>query len=278
MHIKLLGTRGSIAVSGPLTIRYGGNTTCAEVTTQNGNSIIIDAGTGIRYLSKKYININNPIKIFITHAHWDHLQGLPFFIPIFLKNSIIDIFIDSLNFDTVKNAIIKQMSGLSHPVDFKELASQISFIKVQGNLKIHNDMEIFTINNNHPGISTGLKVISNGKIISFVTDNEIGLLKRENRYNEFCDFLSGSDIIIHDGQYISEDMRIKTGWGHTNIDDLIELYRKLNPAIGVFTHHDPDRADDQIDDILSYGAGILSQSGSRTVFKAGVEGEIYSSI
>ena len=111
------------------------------------------------------------------------------------------------------------------------------------------NFKIELFENNHPGGSSGIKFVNNDKIFIFVTDNEIKLLKERGNYELFKKFCKGADIIAHDGQYLESEMKIKKGWGHTTIEDLMEFYIDVKPKIGIFTHHDPERKDIEIEEI-----------------------------
>lgn len=275
MQIKLLGTRGSIPAPGDHTVKYGGNTTCIEYISDKGIRIIIDAGTGIRKFNSGFLHDpQKTIKIVFTHCHWDHLQGLPFFSQLFVNKNKIMFYINKKHFNDVKKSIIKQMKGNSFPVDFDKLPATIQFIPIDKKIKINKDLELQVFENSHPGGASGLKFIEKDKVFTFITDNEIKLLKEAKKYNELLDFSKDSDILIHDGQYIEKDMKIKKGWGHSTIDDIVELFINIKPKIGIFTHHDPDRSDKEVEELEKWAKSELKKHKVNTRLKAAVEDEV----
>ncbi|HPO49452.1 MAG TPA: MBL fold metallo-hydrolase [Spirochaetota bacterium] len=261
MKVRFLGTRGSIPAPGEDTIVYGGNTSCVEFTSDENVRVIIDAGTGIRKINKNFKDdADDTVKFFFTHSHWDHLQGLPFFSQLFFPDKKILIYIDVNFFDEIKDAIIKQMSGKTFPVQFSSLPSVIKFIPVDKSHVFSENLKIELFNNNHPGGSTGIKFINNNKIFVFVTDNEIKLLKEKGDYDNFKKFCHSADIIVHDGQYLEKEMKIKRGWGHTTIEDLVSFYMETMPKIGVFTHHDPERKDSEIEEMEKWANSEMKKN------------------
>ncbi|HOJ64746.1 MAG TPA: MBL fold metallo-hydrolase [Spirochaetota bacterium] len=275
MYIKFLGTRGSIPVPGIDTVKYGGNTSCVEFVSEEGIRIIIDAGTGIRKINKYlFKNDDGTIKFFFTHSHWDHLQGLPFLNQLYNPDVTFLFYIDILLFDEIKGAIIKQMSGKSFPVQFENLPSEIKFIPVDKNINISDNLKIELFENHHPGGSSAIKIINNNKIFIFATDNEIKLLKEKNKYEDFLEYCKGSDIIVHDAQYLEKDMKFKKGWGHSTIEDVLQFFIDSNVKIGVFTHHDPERTDNEIDLMEKRAHKILKEKKSSIIVFAAKEDDI----
>lgn len=270
MEIKFLGTRGSIPVPGADTLKYGGNTTSIRFCSDEGITVIIDAGTGIRKLNKEKIE-DEVFNLIFTHSHWDHLQGLPFLVHLYKPGRKFHFLIDELYLDDIRGSIIKQMSGKSFPVLFDYIPADLKFVPVKDVYHFTKTFRLELFYNEHPGGSSGLKFIDGEKVFTFITDNEIKTLKEKGRYEEFLQFCRGSNVIAHDGQYVEKDMKLKKGWGHSTIDDIIELYGEIEPDIGIFTHHDPERRDGEIDEIFSYAKEKLGEIQQKTRFIAAYE-------
>jgi len=246
MFIKLYGTRGSIPVSNKQILKYGGNTTCVYIEASSGESVIIDAGTGIRALGSLLIkNKRNKLNLIFTHYHWDHIQGLPFFAPIYLKNSVINIY-GPKNEVTVKKALSYQMTKPFFPtVTLDSLASKITFKDLKNSLRI-GSLKINTIINNHPNYTVGLKFTEKNNSVAFLTDNELFAENGRTLYKNFVKFIKDAIFLIHDAQYTDEIY--KRGWGHSTYKQVMMLAKDAGVKNVMFTHHDPHSGSDKFID------------------------------
>lgn len=249
MLITFWGTRGSIPVPGKDTVKYGGNTTCISLEIKNGTFIIIDAGTGIKktgsYLLKKGVK---EISLFLTHSHWDHIQGFPFFVPAYIKNFKIDVYGASPTYERFIKIFSGQMKSLYFPVDFKNLSSIITYKKIFKKGTIINGMKVNAIKTIHPLETHAFKFENDGKIFVFMTDNELDTKNlTSEQYKEFIKFVNNADVLIHDAQYAREEYDKYIGWGHSTWQKVVEFANESNVKKVFLTHHDPDKTDEQID-------------------------------
>ncbi|HOF00527.1 MAG TPA: MBL fold metallo-hydrolase [Spirochaetota bacterium] len=272
MQIKFHGSRGSIPAPGIDTIKYGGNTSCVEFVSDEGQRIIIDAGTGIRKINRT--QFNDKILLFFSHSHWDHLQGLPFFNQIFNPDARIEILLNARYYDGIKSDLLKQMSGKSFPIQFDSLPCDIKFIKIEEKYEIDSNLYVEVFENAHPGGSSAIKIVNKNKIFTFSTDNEISIMKERKTYDNFVKFCSNSTILAHDAQYLDAEMKNKKGWGHSSIQDVCDLLIESQIQTGFFTHHDPERTDDQIDDFENIIAEKISRSGRITTLSGAREEDV----
>lgn len=247
MLITFWGVRGSVPSPGPNTIYYGGNTTCLTVETEK-SFLIIDAGTGIinvgPYVKKKKIKT---MHVLFTHYHWDHLQGLPFFSPIF--NS--DIHIDMYGKKNLGKILALQMTQPFFPADYRTLPSQIMHKKFTEKFEI-DDITVSTIDNNHPNGCTGLRLSRNGKSFVFMTDNELfSPTDSVTTRDQFLEFIMDCDYLVHDAQYNDEEIKKRAGWGHSTFNQAIQLGMEGNARNIILTHHDPMRKDRELKQIVN---------------------------
>lgn len=256
MKIKFWGTRGSIPSPGRSTIKYGGNTTCVELTLGDNTRVIFDAGTGIRKLGSEIIknNSNGTINLFLTHSHWDHIQGFPFFYPAYLERTQIKIYSCAPAFNKLKEILTNQMESSYFPVNFNELKARIAFQEISSNEYFLKDTKFSVIRNNHPGMAYGFKIQEHDKTLIFITDNELHAPKSTliTEPEQFVEFCHGCDMLIHDAHYLPEEMINTAGYGHSCYEDAFELGVKSNAKHLVFFHHDPDRNDCDIESIVTH--------------------------
>ncbi|OGK04126.1 MAG: hypothetical protein A2519_19605 [Candidatus Raymondbacteria bacterium RIFOXYD12_FULL_49_13] len=253
MKITCWGCRGSLPTPGSTTVKYGGNTTCFQINSKDGHLIIIDAGSGMRMLGN-YLRKNDPrriIHLLITHAHWDHLMGFPFFMPAYLKNYSIKVkgYIDAHH--KLKDIIAHQFESPYFPVDFRVLKSRLEFTELKKKKFKIGNVSIETIRLNHPNGGFGFKFRENGKAFVFLTDNEL-TYNHGSKMNrcDFIEFCQDADLLIHDAQYLeSEYNHFNRGWGHSTFGDAFELGRDAGVRRLGFCHHDQERNDRDLDAI-----------------------------
>uniref|UniRef100_A0A7C4UB34 MBL fold metallo-hydrolase n=1 Tax=candidate division WOR-3 bacterium TaxID=2052148 RepID=A0A7C4UB34_UNCW3 len=275
MKITFWGTRGSIPVPGKDTVKYGGNTTCVSVETDDDSLIVIDAGTGIKklggYILKKKIN---EIYFFLTHSHWDHIQGFPFFVPAYIKDFKIKIFGASPTYERFMKIFTGQMKYLYFPVEFKNLSSIITYEKVLKKGSVIKGLKITAMKTIHPLETHSFKFEINNKKFVFMTDNELDSRNLTNeQYQEFIDFVQNADLLIHDAQYSKEEYNRYIGWGHSTWEKVVEFSNEANVKKVYLTHHDPDKTDEQLD-IIEKKAQDYSKSTEVFLAREGITIEI----
>ena len=270
MKIKIWGCRGSITTPGKNTIRYGGNSTCVEIRSEEGHIIIVDAGSGIRNLGKSMKNesVSTEIRLFFTHSHWDHLLGFPFFEPAYLDRFHITLCDGPHAQDSIRRYLSHQMNAPYFPVDFSQLRAKFNFRcehqRCDGYCPLGNNIQIRAIPLNHPNGGYGYKFIEHDKIFVYLTDNELGFQHEGGLTREgYIDFCRGADLLLHDAQYTTEEYKHTRGWGHSTYLDALDLAIKAGvKRLGLF-HHDPDRTDDDLDRQADLCRNYITQIGSR---------------
>ncbi|MBI9079313.1 MAG: MBL fold metallo-hydrolase [Pseudodesulfovibrio sp.] len=269
MRFQFRGTRGSLSAPGAYTVKYGGNTTCIEVRSDADDLIILDAGTGIRELGIELAQ-NMPVKchLFVSHTHWDHIQGVPFFIPLFVPGNELTIYgpPDPLTMTGIEAVLAKQMEYPHFPVRVAELQARINYETLSDGQTVDLGFAtVSTILMNHPAMDFGCKVTCDGKTLFFTGDHEpfyniykpgdddfddYEKIVRE-RNQGIVEFIRGVDIFIADSQYTEEEFRIKQGWGHSTFERTLALAKEAGVGKVYLTHHETTRTDAQIDQIFA---------------------------
>ncbi|NWG29795.1 MAG: MBL fold metallo-hydrolase [Ignavibacteriaceae bacterium] len=246
MKVKFYGTRGSVPVSDPGFMEFGGNTTCLFVSAidEGADTLIIDAGTGIRNLGKEImsgkVEMGEEINLGFTHFHWDHIQGFPFFAPAYNPDSKIQISIaGKRKIHNLKDIFSTQMQSIYFPVQLEKMGAQITFEKYDTEVVGKKGAQVSIVDVSHPDGCIAVRIQYRSKSIVFCTD-----IEHLNGIDENVVKLSmNADVLIHDAQYTDEELKTHKGWGHSSYSQAIEVAEKSNVKQLIITHHDPDHDD-----------------------------------
>ena len=282
MQIKFWGTRGSIAKPGPATVRYGGNTSCVEIRSDSGTLVVIDCGTGGhglgQHLSAQKSGAVNG-NILISHTHWDHIQGIPFFAPFFSLGNVWDIYGPKGMSNSLQMALAGQMEHTYFPITLDQFVATIRYHDlVEGAFSI-DDIIIKTHYLNHPALTLGYRLEVDGASVVYCCDHEphsTALASGESPITgmdrQYADFVANADLVIHDAQYTALEYSGKVGWGHSPVEYAVRVCRDAGVKRVILTHHDPLRDDDAVDRIVDNIHLRLKQDKSPLEVQAAAEG------
>ena len=249
MRIKCWGSRGSVCVSGGQYARYGGDTTCFEVQADSGEIVIIDAGTGIRRLGN--LLVQRKIKscyLLLTHTHWDHIIGLPFFHPLLKADTTVHIQDRTFGALSTKQVIDRMLCMPFYPVGLKDYNADIRFDASLNERFSIGSLDIDMIPTSHSQGSRGYRFTENGRTFVFLTDNELGYPHPQGKKTEeYIAFSKDADLLFHDTEYTDDEYQNKTGWGHSCLSDVLDLSVKAAVDRLGLIHLNQDRTDDQVD-------------------------------
>ncbi|MGQ8365143.1 MBL fold metallo-hydrolase [Glaciecola sp. 1036] len=264
MKVKFYGVRGSIPTPGPEYSKIGGNTACVHVELNDGTDIVLDSGTGARLLGKKLLGKDTPIYFLLSHNHWDHIQGFPFFAPAYQKDRKI-IITPGQTKENRPEAILEQMTGSFFPVPREALGADISF-HIPDNDKsdwMIGEAKISRMPMNHPGGGSCYCIQEGNSKLAYVTDNELyPPYQKEGDFQEFVNFVKNADLLIHDAQYIVQDMPAKHGWGHSVAEEAVKLAMAAQTKTLALYSHDPERTDKDVESITQHADDILHIGGA----------------
>lgn len=269
MKFRFWGVRGSIPSPGPRTARYGGNTTCIEIGTDNGTMIILDGGTGIFALAQNLLT-RLPVhaNIFITHSHWDHIHGLPFFTPLFIKGSRVRLHgaLDPVTGNGIEHVMGVQLQNSYFPVSEAQIDATIEYRTLTIGEPIEvGDAVVDNIVMNHPVTNLGYRISCNGKSVFFTGDHEpyYNLYPESDPQHPFYqaymaerqgaidNAMRGVDALIVDCSYTREEYPAKQGWGHGTFDAAFETAKRVGAKALYCTHHEPTRGDDELEAVFA---------------------------
>ena len=261
MIARFWGVRGSIAVPGADTLRYGGNTACVSLEVDS-RLLILDAGTGIRPLGATLVGSTQELCILISHAHADHIAGFPFFAPIYERDRCIDV----VDFEEGGRtwSLLQVLDGLHSPMLPAHAAAacrhaggpDFAVLRDKG-------FDVRAIPLNHPGGAWGFRVFDRGRSFVYMTDNEIDAADARTSFDAFVRFCHGSDVLCHDAQFLDDEMPSRAGWGHSSVNQACDLAIAAGVQHLVLFHHDPDRSDDALDRIALAATERVSPYGIR---------------
>ena len=281
VRLKFWGTRGSIAVPGPETLRYGGNTTCVELRA-DGEIIVLDAGSGIRplgvALQKEFQAQPIKLSLLITHAHWDHIQGFPFFKTAYDSNNQIRIF----GFDgagaTFREIMTEPMRAPFFPITMRELSAKMDINKLTEMKFSLGKVDVHAAFVNHPGVCAGYRISTSGGSVAFLPDHEPyefflhAAAEKQlapdqskeiaaDEHTRLVQFLRGSEVLVLDSQYTDQEYQTHIGWGHGSVSSAVSLALEAEVRTLLLFHHDPSHDDKMVDTMVESARELVAKSG-----------------
>jgi ribonuclease BN (tRNA processing enzyme) len=265
VRLTVYGARGSIPVSGPEFIRYGGDTTCASVETADGNLLVLDAGTGLRALGNRIMEEGRKeIHFLLSHAHWDHILGFPFFKPLYREDTVIHFHGCKYAQQSVKTVMRTAMQPPYFPVRLDDVEARVLFDEECPPVQEICGLRCQAILLNHPNFGYGFRLTENGRSLAFFPDNELTFAHpKGGRFETYAAFVEGVDLLIHDGEFTPDEYEsFSRGWGHSVYLDTVRLALEARAAKLLLWHLNQDRADDDVDAMLEAARTRVSESGS----------------
>ena len=283
-QLTFWGTRGSIPTPGPQTMRYGGNTACISIAGPDGRLLILDAGSGLRPLGHALMSRRQGAlwaDILLSHTHWDHIQGLPFFKPLSAAGNRFCIYGPPQNGASLEEILRRQMDPMVFPVPLAALAARLEVHDIPEGVLPLGDLQVQAFRLRHPGTTYGYRIAAGGtRDVAYVTDNELGpggtYLVPPDWRAQLVQFLAETDTLIHDAMYSDQFIAIRSGWGHSTPHQAVDLAAESGCGRLVLFHHEPEHDDDTIDRLLDdarrYAAGVAP----RLIVDAASEGDTFS--
>ncbi len=281
MHVRFWGTRGSIAKPGPDTLRYGGNTSCLEVRSDDGTLVVLDCGTGVHALGHELAASGRagPGHLLIGHSHWDHIQGFPFFEPFFVPGAVWDVYAPGGRGRELESILAGQMAYEYSPITLEALDAKVQFHDLSEGVFEVGSLRVTTQYLNHPALTLGYRIEGDGAVLVYATDHEphslhpadappgSRLIHHEDRRH--ARFLQGADLVVHDAQYLLDEFPRRAGWGHTPVERAVDYALIAEARRLALFHHDPDRTDDEVDALCACAKErVRAADGALEVFGA----------
>ena len=288
MRVQFWGTRGSLAKPGPTTLRYGGNTACVEVRTADGTLVVLDCGTGAHGLGLALAgSAEQPVRghLLITHTHWDHIQGFPFFAPLFIRGNEWDIYAPGGLGQQLEVTLAGQMEYTYFPITLSQCGAAIRFHDLgEGSFEI-GTLRVTARYLNHPALALGYRLEVDGAVVVYAVDHEPHARDRagpaagspdgspvHREDQRHVEWLSGADLIIHDAQYTVEEYPQRMNWGHTPAEWAVDYALAADAKRLALFHHDPQRDDAALDRLVEVCR--RRAAGSRLDVFAAAEGQV----
>ncbi|MCY7422526.1 MAG: MBL fold metallo-hydrolase [Chitinophagaceae bacterium] len=253
MKITLWGVRGSIPTSGPDTRHYGGNTPCIEVS-EDGWTLILDAGSGMQRLNSSIKLENKRVDILLTHLHFDHIQGLGFFKALFNPEMEVHIWGPASTLTSLRSRLGKYFSPPLFPVHFRDLPCKLHLHEVENSTFTIGPFVINSRYVTHLGPTIGFRISDKHAVLSYIPDHEPALgpkgLSKDLKWLSGSDLALNSDLLLHDGQFSSEEYKNKVGWGHCSMEDATAFAALAGVKHLMLFHHDPSHTDQQLDKLF----------------------------
>ncbi len=277
LSLRIWGCRGSIPSPGPATAGYGGHTSCVEIRAGT-RRIVFDAGSGLRALGASVLATDPPdrIPVFLTHFHWDHIQGFPFFTPLYVPGIHLDIYGPKQGDVDIERLFSGQMGPIYFPVPFKAVEAEVAFHHVNEAGWEEDGVKVSALRVRHPAHTVSYRIEAAGKVICYVPDNEIQAEHyplREDWRSRFLAFIEGADVLLHDSMFTDEEYTERVGWGHSTFRDSVDIALEAGVKELLFFHHDPDRSDAELNRFLAHFRSQMREDGCELRVNAAFEGK-----
>ena len=265
MKITIWGARGSVPVSGPEYVRYGGDTTCVEVETSKDEIIILDGGNGIRPMGNRMVaRKQRHFNILLSHAHWDHILGFPFFKPLYRKDSTLTFHGCMYAQQSVKVLLQKTMRAPFFPVDLSEVSAQMVFKEdCEEDLEVAG-LRVASLPISHPNNGYGFLLQEGKRKFAFFPDNELGFRHPGGmNFKDYAKFLEGVDVLIHDGEFTPNEYdKYARSWGHSTWPEAVRLAAEAGVKRLILWHLNQDRSDEEVDAMLDDARRMAAKLGA----------------
>src|SRR5215207_7665843 len=274
LRVTCWGTRGSIPAPGPATVRFGGNTSCIEVRAA-GCRLIFDAGTGIRALSGSISAEGRALDahLFVSHYHWDHIQGFPFLAQLYDPATKLRVHGPMQGDVPVDEALEGQMSPLYFPVPLQAIAASVEFATADGSPWEGDGVCVDAFRANHPGVTYGYRVTAGGAVAVYIPDNELGDDPDPAWYGSLVEFVRGADLLLHDAMLSTAEYEHRRGWGHSTFAQAVRLAEDGGVRCLRLFHHSPDRSDAELEGFATELRADVAARGSALELEVAVEAE-----
>lgn len=261
---RVWGCRGSLPTPGEATVRYGGNTTCVEIRIGERMAVILDAGTGIKRLGDR-LDASAPVHVLLTHLHFDHLEGLRFFAPLWQKGAEVHIWGPPSPVHSLEERIARAFSPPLFPIDLADIPAAVTFHDVPDETWELEGIQTEALPVSHPGSTVGYRLEHDGHSLAFIPDHEpvvgVELAALEPEWISGFTLAAGVDVLLHDCQFTEEEYAERVGWGHSSVAHAVGFARRADVGRLVLFHHDPDRSDAGVDRLAERAAELWDGNG-----------------
>jgi phosphoribosyl 1,2-cyclic phosphodiesterase len=273
MKLTYWGTRGSTPSPGKHTVRYGGNTPCV-VLEHEGALLVLDAGSGIRGVGRELAAEarGGSVDLLLSHVHWDHIQGLPFFAPLYSESWEVRVHGPRPETMSLESALGLQMAPPYFPLHFAAVARRLRVTEITVEPRQVGHFQVTGVVLRHPGRTFGYRVCAagGGPSASYMTDNELGL---PEDWGPLVEFLRGTDVLVHDAMFTQSEADARVGWGHSSVERVVDLGVAAGVGRVTLFHHDPNRGDHEMDRLLEVARARAAERAPAMMIDAATEGQ-----
>lgn len=266
MRVKVWGCRGSVPTPGPETVEFGGNTSCVEVTLENGSVLVLDAGTGIRPLGEELLEKGvRHLNLFLTHLHLDHLEGLRFFGPMWNPGVAVDIWGPPSPVLSLRERIARSFSPPLFPIDLRQVPANVTFRDVPREPWTVEGATLTAALVMHPGPTLGYRLEADGATFAYIPDHEpalTGIAERPTAWISGASIAAGADVVFHDAQFTEEEYWDRIGWGHSSVADAVAFNKAAGGKRLYLFHHEPQHADASLVDLEERARALAGRNGA----------------